>query len=145
MEFHQGRSATATKKSFLFSFYPNIYPNIFLQFRSIASKKIISEYICYLRYWTNDYRNIFGMIKRSRMNVGISLLRKINEYFYKWIYLSKIFQYIWISDILSKQFLDYLGNFYILCYFGPIFSQLGPIINIKIFLETMKIQIYLLS
>ena len=35
--------------------------------------KWISEYICYHRYWTNEYSNIFGMIARLQTNIRISL------------------------------------------------------------------------
>ena len=34
--------------------------------------KWISEYICYHKYWKNEYLNIFRMIKRSRMNMRIN-------------------------------------------------------------------------
>ena len=32
----------------------------------------ISEDICYHRYWTNEYPNIFGIIKISRINIQIN-------------------------------------------------------------------------
>ena len=34
--------------------------------------ELIFEYICYHRYWTNEYPNIFGMIKISLMNIQIN-------------------------------------------------------------------------
>ena len=52
------------------------------------------KYICYYRYWTNEYHNIFDIINRSWMNIQfIRLGKKINKYLNKWIYPSK---YIWI-------------------------------------------------
>ena len=46
----------------------------------------MNEYIHYHRYWMNEYTNIFGVIKRSRMNIRINKPRKkftnilVNEY-----------------------------------------------------------------
>ena len=92
--------------------------------------KWISEHIWHDKTITNKYPNRFA-------------LEKIKKYICEWIYLSKLFEYIQISDNLPKNVLNYDGHFHILCYFVPIFSHFGTIRNIlKHFWETMKIQIY---
>ena len=95
--------------------------------------KWISEYIRHDRSITNEYPNKFA-------------LEKIYKCFGEWIYLSKLFEYIQISDYIPKIVLDNFGNFYILCYFRPMLDNVEPIITIfNNFWETQKILIYLLS
>ena len=103
--------------------------------------KWISEYILYHRYWRNEYPNIFGMVKRSQMNIRINTPQKkstnifANEYIHA--KYSNIFEY---QIICPRLFWT------ILCYFGPISNHFGPIITIcNHFWETIRIQIYLLS
>ena len=75
----------------------------------------ISEYIRHDKNITNENPNKFSN-------------EKINEYFCEWIYLSKIFECIRISDYVPNIILDYFGHFHMLCYFVPILNHFGPII-----------------
>ena len=98
--------------------------------------KWLSEYIRYHRYWTNEYSNIFSMIKRSQINIQITLPQEktmnnfANEYFHP-KYLN-IFKYLIICTRLFF-FFDYFGHFHILCFFGPILNHFGPVISIFLF------------
>ena len=87
----------------------------------------ISEYIRHDKNITNEYPNKFAH-------------GKIKEYFCEWIYLSKTFECIWISDYFPKIILDYFGHFHMLCYFVPILNHFGPIIkkNLTIFGKQWK-------
>ena len=76
----------------------------------------ISKYIRHDKNITNEYPNKFAH-------------EKISEYFWEWIYLSKIFECIRISDYFPKIILDYFGHFHMLCYFVPLLIHFGPIIN----------------
>ena len=66
----------------------------------------IFEYIQHDKKIMNEYPNKFD-------------LEKIKEYFCEWIYSSKIYKDIQISEYLSKIVLDYLTLFIFCVILGP--------------------------
>ena len=95
-------------------------------FKSLHWFFSVGLFFFYQRYGTNEYQNIFGRVKRSQMNILIlkNCPWKINGYFNKWIYLSKIFEYIQISEYLHKIVLDFFCPFSYFC--GVFFTQMDP-------------------
>ena len=91
----------------------------------------ISKYIRYHRYWMNEYLNIFGMIKRSWMNIQINLILKklttifLNEYICP--KYTNIFKYL---VIYTRWFWTILAIFIFCVIFDPYKNYFGPILTI---------------
>ena len=87
----------------------------------------ISEYIRYHRYWTNEYPNIFGMIKISRMNIRINLPMKKSTNIFANEYIcpkySNVFEYQIIFPRLFWTILAIFICFVILYPYWTIFDQ----------------------
>ena len=86
-----------------------------------------SEYICYPRYWTNEYPNIFGMIKISRMNIKINLpMKKSTNIFANEYICQKYFNVFEYQIIFPRLFWTILAIFIccvILYPYWTIFDQ----------------------
>ena len=83
----------------------------------------LSEHICYQRYWTNEYPNIFGMIKISRMNIRINMPMKNQRIFLRMnIFVQNIRMYLNIR--LFSQ--DCFGLFLPFSYFVLFWNHIEP-------------------
>ena len=112
------------------------------QFTSVWDEYHYLDY----RYWTNEYPNIFSMIRISRMNIQINSPWKNLQIFWQMnIFVQNILTYSNIR-LYAQDCFGIFGDFHILSYFGPILTHFGPIITIfNNFWETLKSQMYSLS
>ena len=107
----------------------------------------ISEYIRYHRYWTNEYPNIFGMIKISGMNIQIKSPMKKSLNIFANEYICPKYSNVFKYQIIFQTLFWTIFAIFICCVFcthiEPFWTNNKKKINN--FWETMKIQIYLLS